>query len=146
MVSDNREASPTAARGQLYSPRQVAAAAFLGTPIAGCWLLARNYIVLGKPGLARRSLIWGLLSTIAICALAAVLPAWFPRPALPMAYTISLQELAKQVQGRDISAYLAGGGQRRSNWGVVAVGLAGLGAALLAFVAVGLALPSTTPP
>ena len=44
----------------LYSPGQVALATFLGTPVAGCWLLARNFKKLGITGLGWVMMVLGV--------------------------------------------------------------------------------------
>jgi hypothetical protein len=54
-----------------------------------------------------------------------------------MAYSFALRELAKRLQGSEVKAHLAAGGERHSNWRVAAVAVAGLAIVLvLAFVVV----------
>ncbi len=121
--------------GKLYSPGQVALAAFLGTPMAGCWLLAQNFTVLGNPGAQRRALIGGVLGTLALIGVALLLPASVPNSVLPIAYTFGLRELAKSLQGAAFAAHLAAGRQKQSSWRAAGIGLLGF-AVILGAVAV----------
>ena len=127
---------------RLYSPQQVAGAAFLGTPIAAAWLFARNFSALGDERASRRALVWGVVGTVAIVVLGSILPARFPAPVLPIAYTMALRELAKLVHGAAFAAHVAAGGQRQSNWRVLGIGLAGLVAVLPFAVGLAFVLPT----
>ncbi len=126
---------------RLYSPPQIGAAAFIGTPLPACWMLAQNYTVLGKRSQARRALVYGLLGTVALLGLACILPDKFPKMPLPLAYTFAIRELAKKLQGAEVNAHLAAGGARQSNWRVLGVGVAGLALVLATFVVLVLVFP-----
>ncbi len=139
--SEEVVAAPRGLGKRLYSPPQIGAAAFIGTPLPACWMLARNYVVLGKRGLARRALLFGLLGTVALLGIAFILPEKFPKIPLPLAYTFAIRELAKKLQGTDINAHLSAGGERQSNWRVLGVGVAGLALVLAVFVVVVLLFP-----
>ena len=127
---------------RLYSPQQVAAAAFLGTPIAAAWLFASNFSALGDRRGRQRALAWGLIGTVAILAVSFVLPERFPNLVLPMAYTMGIRELAKLVHGPAFKSHLAAGGPRQSNWRVLGIGLAGLVIAGSVVLAVAFVLPA----
>lgn len=109
--------------GPLYSPGQVAGATFLGSPIAGCWLLAANFRELGKFDARRNTLLAGALATIAVMVLALTLPDNFPNLVLPLAYTIALRQTAEWLQGPDFRLHLAEPGSKHSNWRVVGIGV-----------------------
>jgi hypothetical protein len=139
---ENPDAPSTEPSRRLYSPRQIAAAAFIGSPISAAWLFAQNYAVLGRPRVARRALFYGLLGTGALFGIASVLPAKFPKVALPLASSFAIRELAQRLQGADFKAHLAEGGGSQSNWRVAGVCVAGLVVVLaVAFVFV-LLLPT----
>jgi hypothetical protein len=138
---ENVDALSSEPRKRLYSPRQIGAAAFIGSPVSAAWLFAQNYAVLGKPGLGRRALFYGLLGTVALFGLASVLPERFPKMALPVAYSFALRELAQRLQGADYKAHLAQGAGCQSNWRVAAVSIAGLAIVLAVACVVVLLLP-----
>jgi hypothetical protein len=123
METNSTPIVPALRAGRLYSPQQIAVAALLGTPMAASWLFAGNFAVLGEHRARQRALVWGIVGTVVIIAIAFVLPARFPAPVLPMAYTMGLRELAKQQQGAAFQNHLAAGGERQSNWRVVGIGL-----------------------
>ncbi len=135
-----------APRRPLYSPKQVAAAAFLGSPIAGCWLLASNFDALDQPATRRRSLLWGLLSTLVLFVLSLFLPKSFPNSVLPIAYTVAIYHLATQYQGAAFAAHRAAGGSRYSSWRVAGIGLAFLAAVAIVFIGIALLLPESLLP
>ena len=45
---------------RLYSPKQIAVATFLGSPLAGGWFMATNYRELGQEALATQAVWWGI--------------------------------------------------------------------------------------
>ena len=113
-------------QGRLYSPLQIAAAAFVGSPLAASWLFARNFSVLGDHQASRRAHVFGMLATMVVLAVAFVLPERFPAPVLPMAYTFGIRELAKQRFETVFQSHVAAGGERQSNWFVLGIALCGL--------------------
>lgn len=106
-----------------YSPGQVAGAVFLGSPIAGCILLASNFSTFGAPERGRQAIVWGLLSTVAVVGLALVIPEDLPSSVLPIAYTVALHQIAKRVQGDEFKRHIDAGGGKYSHWRVVGIGL-----------------------
>ncbi len=50
---------------KLYTPGQVGFASFMGTPLAGSWLMAENERTLERSDLAERPLYFGLIATAA---------------------------------------------------------------------------------
>jgi len=128
------QALRTPAELKLYSPGQVAGAAFLGSPIAGFWLVAGNYRALERTGAARQSLAWGVLATIGVFAIALALPPSWPDHLLPLAYTEATRQAAKRLQGAAFQAHVDAGGAKQSSWRVLALGVEFLVAVLaLAF-------------
>src|SRR6185369_5498266 len=59
---------------KLYTPEHVTLATFLGTPAAGLFLMSVNRRRLGRAKSATNTLLAGLLMTLALLALSAVLP------------------------------------------------------------------------
>lgn len=76
IVADTVETLPSEIppQTQFYSVGQIALATFLGTPLAGGWLIARNYKALGQTDKARQNLFWCIVGTLALFAIGYVLP------------------------------------------------------------------------
>ncbi len=102
MIEDTKVDSFEAA-GNLFSVGQITLATFLGMPIAGCLLLARNYRELGNGGAAWQSLAAGIASTILLLLIAFWLPENFPNMALPVAYCFGMRQLVNYLQGSEIA-------------------------------------------
>jgi len=107
---------PLPTGGQLWSPRQIAIAAFLGTPLAAGWLFSRNYEALSRLSDARRSLWYGLVATIGVAAIAFALPPKFPNPVLPAIYTYAIDRIASYCFGSTYAEHIAKGGAKGSWW------------------------------
>ena len=123
--------SAGAGEAKLYTAGQVGLATFLGTPLAGCLLLAANYGVLGRGSARRQAIVWGVLSAVALLVLSMHLPEKFPNSVIPIGYTAGIYQFAKVSEGEAHKARFAAGG-RQSNWKVVGIGLG----CLVGFVAV----------
>jgi len=124
-----------------YSAGQVAAATFLGSPIAGCLLLRSNFELFGVHEAARRSVVWGLLGTCVSLALAMVVPENTPNALIPALYTLALQQIAARTQGARLVSFFENGGPKHSHWRVVGIGLGCLAIAVVALFAVIMILP-----
>jgi hypothetical protein len=107
--------------GKLYSSGQVGGAAFLGGPLAGCWLMAANYSEFGNDSARWQMLIWGVLGTLAVLGVSFLLPTRLPNALLPAVYAYTLSELADRLQGTQFDQHLAAGGRKHSSWRVVGV-------------------------
>lgn len=128
---------------RLYSPGQIAFAGFLGSPIAACWLFARNYRQLGQPKSAHQWLLWGVVGTVILFIIASFLPDSVPNLALPIGYTVGFLNAAKRIHGSAIAEHLAVGGRLDSWWAVVGVGVLCLVIVVAVIVGVVLLLPIT---
>jgi hypothetical protein len=125
---------PRLGAAKLYSPRQVAGAAFLGSPLAGCWLLAQNYAVLGIERARKPLLVWGVLGSLAILGVSLALPERFLSVVLPVGYTIAFLQIARALQGPEFEEHVRAGGQKHV-WRVVGIGI------LCAVLFIGAAVP-----
>jgi len=108
---------------KVYVPNHVGLAAFLGSPLAGAWILGANYAALGRPAERTKALVVGFIATVALLVLSLALPENIPNSILPIAYTFALREYAKRVQGKDVERVLAGGGAKHSGWRAAGIGL-----------------------
>lgn len=87
----------------LFTPTQIAAAAFFGTLGASAWLARANYIALGEREKGNSTLVKGLLIIAVIMGLAAVLPEQIPG----VAYLIPQLMLARKVSQDAFGAHVA---------------------------------------
>jgi uncharacterized membrane protein YeaQ/YmgE (transglycosylase-associated protein family) len=110
--------------GRLYSIAQITVATFVGSPIAGCLLLAHNFRELGVAKAAWHSLIWGVVSTIILLVVASWLPEKFPNAALPVGYCFAMRQVSTHFQGSSISKHLSAGGKKGSWAATVGIGVA----------------------
>ena len=104
---------------RVYTPLQVAVAAFIGGPLPACWLAALNAGELRKP--AQRAVWFGVglvgLGLVLYIGLF-LLPDWLPPIVFPIAYTIALREAVRNIQGNDLADLRAAGAEQGS-WAVV---------------------------
>jgi hypothetical protein len=108
---------------QLYSPNQITAGAFLGSPLAAGWLAAHNFRVMRQPEEAGRALGMGIVVTLIAILIAAYLLDGFPIVVLPVAYCVMAYLLSERQFKSVITAHRAAGGTIRSSWRVVGIGL-----------------------
>jgi hypothetical protein len=125
------EASAAAAgAGKVYSTRQIMAATFLGTTMAGAILMAGNATAFGEGERRRSYLVWGGVATALLMVVALLLPDRFPSSILPLGYTLALHAVAGRLQGVSIQRQLAAGNVHHSNWRVFGIGIASMAAVL----------------
>jgi hypothetical protein len=127
---------------RIYSPGQVGLACFLGSPLAACCLMALTYGALHDAKKAKKALAYGVAGTIAVIVLAFVLPENIPASVFPIAYTLGVFQVAKQLQGPAVAAHRTQGGKLGS-WGfVVGVGFLGLAIVFGVIAGISFLLPS----
>ena len=109
--------------GKLFSNAQITVATFLGAPLAGCLLLARNHQVLGKGAAAWQPLVIGIVTTTLLVILGLLLPENVPGPGLSIGSCIGMYYYAKQWEGGAIEAHLKAGAPQGSWAAAVFIGL-----------------------
>jgi hypothetical protein len=124
---------------QMYSPNQIAAGAFLGSPLAAGWLAAHNFRVMRQPQEAGRALGLAIVTTLIAILIAAYLLDGVLVVVLPVAYCVVAYLLSERQFKSVIAVHRAAGGTIRSSWRVVGIGL--MCALILVTVALGI-LPS----
>ena len=113
----------------MYSPRQICAAAFLGSAIGGGWLLAVNYKRLARPRAARNTLALSVAGLPCLFALSLILPA--PLVAfVPLLVMMCMSSMQSAAYDRHVEA----GGSFASNWRVVGIALVSAAIAVAALV------------
>lgn len=103
---------------ELFTPKQIAWASMLGSPIAGGWMLRANFVKLGRP---RGAWMWFLAIVALVGALCWV--AYFvqeiPGPVFLLGYFFGMQALTELLQGSTIRAHQERGGAVAPLWKVV---------------------------
>ena len=101
----------------------IGVATFIGTPLAGAWLLAHNLQLLGKAD--RVALVWGLSVVLLLVTLvlAFVLPESVPAMPFAIAQLMAMIMLAKNLQEADLKQHADAGGAFLSNWRAAGIGL-----------------------
>ena len=112
--------------GTLYSPQQIFAASFLGSPIAAAWFIHRNFKTLNTESRGLRALWLGLAATITLLVVAFYLPKHFPNALLPLAYSFAIYQYASSLFKTSYQQHLAAGGREGSWWRVIGVSVLAL--------------------
>ncbi|XLY87214.1 hypothetical protein ACK8QS_16820 [Ectopseudomonas mendocina] len=107
----------------LYSIAGIGVATFIGTPLAGAWLLAHNLQLLGQAH--RVAMVWGISVALLLVTLvlAVVLPDEVPALPFAIAQLMVMIMLAKNLQEADLKQHADVGGAFLSNWRAAGIGL-----------------------
>ncbi|PIA68570.1 hypothetical protein CDR19_20945 [Ectopseudomonas toyotomiensis] len=107
----------------LYSVAGVGLATFIGTPLAGAWLLAHNLQLLGKAD--RVAMVWGIsvLLLVVTLVLAFVLPEEVPAMPFAIAQLMAMIMFAKSLMEADLKQHAEAGGAFLSNWRSAGIGV-----------------------
>jgi hypothetical protein len=120
---------------KLHSPGDAALATFLGSPLAGCIVLAINYFKLGRSLAGWQAILLGLLASIALVTLGVKMPAHSPGFLVAVVSLIATYGLAKALQGSIYENHLSEGGEKASGWIAAGIGIACLGVLFAGIVA-----------
>ncbi len=124
---------------KLYTANHAGIATFLGSPLAGFWIIAANRRRVGQASRATKTLLAGVALTAGMLALGAVIPDAVLRP-LPIVVALSVQRYAT-TDAELLAAHEGRHGLRESGWKAAGVGLIGMVAIvvpLLAYVLAGI--------
>lgn len=119
----------------LYKLGAVGVATFLGSPLAGAYLLGKNLQALGRGG--ETGAVWGIaIAIFVVCmALAFILPESVPAIPFTIAQVAGMFFLAQQRIGPVMVLHTEQGGPLYSNWRAAGIGLL-FGLGMLAVVLV----------
>jgi len=123
-VFQKEESSP---RVGLHTQKSIVAATFLGGPLAGGYLISRNFRTLGNDDASEHSLVIAIIAAVIIFGnLPLLLPENFPLISIPIVSAAIVYFLVRSYQGQQIKEHLEKGDQKASLWKAVGVGLIGL--------------------
>jgi hypothetical protein len=127
--------APVVSKTKLFSPNQVAVAAFFGGPAAAVYVLWKNFAAVGKDQAAKLTIWFGSGLTVLILAIVPFLPDSFPNSALPAAYTVTAWQVARTYQVSKQQISVSEQYEFQSNWTVAGIAVAFLIALVLVIVA-----------
>lgn len=120
-----------------YTIRSIAAATFMGGPIAAGILARKNFINSGEAEKGKQALIIGIFATIilfvGIYAIPEEIINKIPNPIIPLIYTGIISLVLNTIQGKVHEAHIAAQGQFYSFWRAI-----GIGAICMVFLIAGL--------
>ena len=130
-----------------YSPGQISGATLLGSPVAGCILLASNFSLFGSPEKRAPTLALGLVATIMLFALAPFVATPGGNNSFIQGFpAVVLFMIARWLQGQSFNVFIKSGGSKHSHWRVMGIGLLCLAAVLVVWFVVFLSLPADCSP
>ncbi|HET9475038.1 MAG TPA: hypothetical protein VFO82_14160 [Steroidobacteraceae bacterium] len=128
-VADAKPAGPSEVSpvALVYSSNQIATATVLGTVLAGGWLMAANYRVMGQEDHSRRTIGWSIFAFVALLGVMVALPGdWSDlgvEIASGVACAVALRAWSEAQFGKMLEQHRVAGGTQHS-WGrVVILGL-----------------------
>lgn len=145
MDSDNPYQAPDAvvadAQPQVSAPlfrtSGIYIATFIGSALAGGWVIAMNHAALGQFALARKARWSGLAATLVVVVLAMLLPEQVPGVVYMVVQMVAVSSWIKQTPlGDAIGARVAAKLPMRSNWLAAGIGLLGIVAVMAGLVIV----------
>jgi len=110
----------------LYTPRQIYAASFLGSPLCAAWFLRKNFLATSNPGLASKTTWRAIVLTTALLVVGYFLPERFPNFVLPLLYSFLIYQYALSIFGKPVKDHLDRGGTKGSWWEVLGVSIVSL--------------------
>lgn len=124
---------------KIYTKKWVFIASYIGGPIAGCYLVSRNFIVFGQKELAKKVLTIGVIASLFLFAILVFIPdelvKKIPKSLIPITYSVLIYQYLIQTQGKAIDEHLKNGGRKHSRWKVIGISLIALVLTLLYFFA-----------
>lgn len=108
---------------RVYKIGHIGLATFLGAPWAGAWLMASNYVAMGKPE-KRSSMYWlGIISTIVVLVVAFYLPEDIPALPFNAAIVVAMMAIGSSLQGEALKSYVEDESFWYSGWRAAGIGL-----------------------
>jgi len=117
--------APKSKRG-FYTAAQVSFGAFLGGPLAGVFMLAKNFKRLGMEDHAATTGFWGLILIVPFIFAMFLIPESVPGVAVPAAICVIFMSLVKNYQQAGIDDLEKSGTIRFTHWRMIGVTIVAL--------------------
>ena len=115
---------------KVYSEGWIWFASYIGGPLAGCYLMSKNFEALGKDEYAKKSFKIGVIVTglffLALVFIPQVVMKLIPSYLIPLLYTLIISSYFKKYQSQEIKNYINSGGKKHSGWNVVGISIVSL--------------------
>jgi hypothetical protein len=132
---------------KIFTKKSILFATFLGGPLVAGFLIYKNYKVFGKYETAQKSLIIGIVCTIALLSVIFLIPGntldKLPNHLIPFVYTGILALIINKYQDKLINEYLERGGPKASGWVAAGYGFVSLIILLLFMIPIAISLPQS---
>lgn len=137
------ELAPTQTEKKLYSVGQISFAAAFASPIAGGWLLARNFRCVGASAKARKILLVSFGALILVALASMYVPTDFPNSVGPAIIGSGFYAWYSYVFARHYRAHIESGGEKESTWKAIGYSIAAIPIAIIVMFAVYALVPIT---
>lgn len=123
---------------KLYKVSGVGVATFMGSFMAGGFLISQNYKRLGDHDKASKALQYSVLATVVLITCIFLIPddVYIPNSVFTIPQIVVMVYLAKAYQAKDIEEHIEKGGLMYSNWKAFGIGLLAA-IVLIAFIFLG---------
>lgn len=105
---------------KVYSGFAICLSAFLGGPLAGAYLLSKNFNTFDDPENARSSLRIGLITTLGMFLVMLIIPkeiiADMPSFLMPLLSTFAAHLIVEKYQKKQLAEIMDKGAAKESNW------------------------------
>jgi len=112
---------------KFYSKKAIGIATFIGGPLAAGYLIRENYLALNEPDEGKKSIIFGIISTIIIFSGAYMVPEHIidkiPSQLLPFIYTAIIFWIVDKIHGDILNQHKEHNNEFFSSWRAAGVGL-----------------------
>ena len=128
---------PSTVTEKLYNERAILIGTFVGGPLAGGYLLARNFAALNEPAKAGKT--WMIvIGVLLLLAGLVFIPAMDAVPSIVYSFVFcfAAHSAARKFQGTNIALHQTNGGQLYSAWWAVLAGFVSLVFTLVVFIGI----------
>jgi hypothetical protein len=112
---------------KVYTPGWIMFATYLGGPMAGCYLVSKNFKIFRNEKSAKKILVVGVISSVIIftglCFVPKHIMDAIPDFLIPLIYMFVIGDYVKKTQSKNIKVHIAQGGQKYSGWKVTGIGI-----------------------
>jgi len=132
---------------KLYTTNWVIFATYIGGPLAGAYLMSKNFENLNNKKFALNTLIIGILATLLLFGILPFIPESIlnsiPNYIIPAIYTSIIYGFMKKYQDKDIKEYLKNNGVKQSWWKAMGIAILSLIISMLYFFVLIILIPES---
>lgn len=133
---------------KLYTTGWVGFATYLGGPLAGAYLMSKNFENLNKKEFASNTLRAGIVATLLLFGILPFIPEstmdQIPNSIIPITYTSVIYGFMTKYQDKDIKEHLKNNGIKQSGWKATGIAILSFVISMVYFFALIMFLPEST--